>query len=404
MILIKNISQLLHFDETQKSDILENAYLIIKEHKILEYGQMNNLPKYNFTEVLNIENSVLTPGFVDSHTHLIFAGTRANEFEMRANGASYEEIMQAGGGINNTVTATRQTPFSKLLKSGKQRLDKALSYGVTTLEIKSGYGLDIDTEIKILEVIKQLKSFTNQKISSTYLGAHIVPKEYKNKRNDYINLIKNKMFPLIKERNLANNIDIFIENGAYSVQEAEAIIKEAIKYDYNIKLHTEQLSNQGGTQLGVKYNALSVDHLEYINDDDIQILKNSNTVATLLPIAVLFLNKNNYVNANKLLKNNIRVALATDFNPGSANSLNINLVISLAVLKSRMTVLDAIKGITLNGAYALGMQNEIGSLQVGKKADLVIHDTDDYKNLAYNMGDSMVKAVFINGKKRCFRK
>ncbi len=404
MKLIKNISQLLHFDETQENDVLEDAYLVIKDDKVFEYGKMINLPKNDFTEILNIENRILTPGFIDSHTHLIFAGNRSDEFEMRANGATYEEIMQAGGGINNTVTSTRQTPFAKLLESGKQRLDKALSYGTTTLEIKSGYGLDIDTEIKILEVIKQLKSFTNQKISSTYLGAHIVPKEYKENRNDYINLIKNKMLPLIKKRKLANNIDIFIENGAYSIEEAEEIIRESIKYEYNIKLHTEQLSNQGGTQLGVKYNALSVDHLEYVNDNDIQILKNSNTVATLLPIAVLFLNKDNYVNANKLLKNGVRVALATDFNPGSANSLNMNLVISLAVLKSKMTVLDAIKGVTLNGAYALGMQGQIGSLQIGKQADLVIHDTDNYKNLAYNMGDSLVRAVFINGQKRCFRK
>lgn len=403
MILIKNISQLLHFDETKENDILKDAYLIIKDDKIFEYGKMNNLPKYDFTEILNIENRILTPGFIDSHTHLIFAGSRANEFEMRSNGASYEEIMEAGGGINNTVTSTRQTPFAKLLELGKQRLDKALSYGTTTLEIKSGYGLDVDTEIKILEVIKQLKSFTNQKISSTYLGAHIVPKKYKENRIDYINLIKNKMLPLIKENNLANNIDIFIENGAYTIKEAEDIIVESIKYGYNIKLHTEQLSNQGGTQLGVKYNALSVDHLEYINDNDIQILKNSDTVATLLPIAVLFLNKNNYVNANKLIKNGVRVALATDFNPGSANSLNMNLVISLAVLKSKMKVLDAIKGVTLNGAYALGMQNQIGSLQIGKQADLIIHNTNNYKNLAYNMADSLVRAIFINGQKRCFR-
>ena len=404
MILLKNISQLLHFDETQENDILENAYLIIENDKIFEYGKMENLPDYEFEEIINTENSVLTPGFIDSHTHLIFTGNRSDEFEMRANGATYEEILNAGGGINNTVKSTRETSFSELLKSGKQRLDKALSYGITTIEIKSGYGLDIETEIKILEVIKQLKSFTNQKISSTYLGAHIVPKEYRKNRNEYINLVKNKMIPLVKEKNLAENIDIFIEEGAYSVTEAEMIIKEAIKYNFNIKLHTEQLSHQGGTELGVKYKALSVDHLEYINENDIELLKNSDTVATLLPVAVLFLNKDNYVNAGKLIENGIRVALATDFNPGSANSLNINLVISLAVVKSGMTVMDAIKAVTLNGAYALGMQKEIGSLQVGKQADIIIHDTNDYKDLAYNMGVSLIKAVFIDGQKRCFKK
>jgi imidazolonepropionase len=404
MILLKNISQLLHFDETQKNDILENAYLIIKDENIYEYGKMENLPKYRFDETINIENRIITPGFIDSHTHLIFAGSRSNEFELRANGATYEQILESGGGINNTVQATRETPFFKLLTSGKDRLEKALSFGITTIEIKSGYGLDQETEIKILEVIKQLKKLTNQKISSTYLGAHIIPKEYKENREEYISLITQTMLKTIKENDLAENIDVFIENNAYSINEAEIIIKKAIEYGFNIKLHTEQLSHKGGTQLGIKYNALSVDHLEFLNNDDIEALKNSNTVATLLPIAVLFLNKNNFVNAHKLIKNGVRVALATDFNPGSANSLNMNLVISLAVLKSKMTVLEAIKAVTINAAYALNMQKEIGSLEKNKKADLIIHDTSDYKDLAYQMGVPLVKAVFINGQKRCFKK
>jgi len=404
MILIKNISQLLHFDESKDSEILENAYLIIKNDIIHEIGRMQDLPKYDFNEVINIENKVITPGFIDSHTHLVFAGSRAHEFELRAKGASYEEILESGGGINNTVAATRKASFAELLKSGKQRLAKALSYGITTVEIKSGYGLDEKTEIKILEVVKQLKKITNQKISSTYLGAHIIPKEYKEDRESYINLITEKMLKSIKEAELADNVDVFIEKGAYSTLEAELIVKKAKDYGFNIKLHTEQLSHQGGTQLGVKYNALSVDHLEYLNDDDIKALKDSNTVATILPIAVLFLNKDNYVDATELLKNNVRVALATDFNPGSSNSLNMNLVISLAVLKSNMTVLQALKAVTLNAAYALNMQDEIGSLEVGKKADIIIHNTDDYKNIAYQMGVSLVQAVFINGQKRCFRK
>jgi len=404
MILIKNISQLLHFDESKENSVLEKAYLIIKDNLIYETGKMEHLPNYEFEETLNIENRIITPGFIDSHTHLVFAGSRAHEFELRSNGASYEEILESGGGINNTVKSTREASFADLLKIGKQRLDKALSYGITTIEIKSGYGLNEKTEIKILEVIKQLKQFTNQKISSTYLGAHIIPKEYQKNRSEYISLIKNKMLPFIKNNDLAQNVDVFIENNAYSVDEAEDIIQEAQKNGFNIKLHTEQLSHQGGTKLGVKYNALSVDHLEFLNDEDIKLLSDSNTVATLLPIAVLFLNKNNYLNADKLIKNGVRVALATDFNPGSANSLNMNLVISLAVLKSKMTVLDAIKGVTLNAAYALNMQNEVGSLEVGKKADLIIHDTADYKDLAYQMGVSLVRAVFIDGKKRCFRK
>ena len=404
MILIKNIGELLHFDETTKEDILKDAFIIIKDGKIFKYGKNEEIPDYKFTEIINARNKVVTPGFIDSHTHLIFSGNRADEFELRNQGATYEEILLKGGGINNTVTSTRKSSFADLLKTGKERLDTALSYGITTIEIKSGYGLDKENEIKILEVIKQLSNFTTQNLIPTYLGAHIVPTEYKNRRKAYIELIKNEMLPLIRKKDLAQNIDIFIENGAFSSQEAEDIIKEAIKYNFKIKLHAQQLSNTESVQLGVKYNALSVDHLEFINDNDIKALKNSNTVAVLLPLAVIFLNNDNYVNAKNLIKEGIKVAIATDFNPGSANSLNINLAMFLSVLKSHMTILDTIKAVTLNAAYALGLQEKTGSLQIGKQADLLIHNTKTYKDLVYKMAHPLVETVFINGQKRCIKK
>ncbi len=401
-MIITNIAQLLHFDENKDNFLLENAYMIVEGDRIKKIGEMKDLPKGDFGEIINIENRVVTPGFIDSHTHLIFGGNRSDEFELRAKGADYEEILKAGGGINNTVTATRGASFAQLLLDSQKKMKKALSYGVTTIEIKSGYGLDEDTELKILKVAKQLDKFYRQRVKATYLGAHIIPKEYKENRSEYISLITEKMIPLISKEKLADSVDIFIENSAYSIEEAEIIIKKAKEYDLDIHLHAEQLSHQGAIELGVKYNALSVDHLEFHNENDIKLLKNSNTVATLLPIAILFLGKDNYPDGGDLIKRGVRVALATDFNPGSAHSLNMNLVISLGVLKHKMSVEDAIKGVTLNAAYALGMQKEIGSLEVGKKADFLIHNTDNYKNLAYQMGDSLLYKVFINGEKTCF--
>lgn len=402
-MLVKNIGQLLHFNEKFESLISENAYFISENGIITEVGLMSEIKQSENAkkqeDILDVKGKVVTPGFVDSHTHLVFGGDRSEEFILRAHGATYEEILATGGGINNTVSKTRELTFTQLFQIATERLNIALKYGITTIEIKSGYGLDEITEWKILEVIKYLKKFSKQKIKATYLGAHIVPREYKEKREDYIKLITDKMLPLIKEHNMADFIDIFVEKSAYSIDESEIILKKAKELGFEIKLHAEQLSHLGGIELGVKYNALSVDHVDCFNEKDVELLKNSKTVATMLPTSILFLNKNDYPDARPLLNNNIRVAVATDFNPGSSHSLNINLAISLSVLKHKMDVLNAIKGATLNGAYSLNMQNETGSIETGKHADFLVHNTKNYKNIAYQMGDSLIQEVYINGEK-----
>ncbi|MBN2694798.1 imidazolonepropionase [bacterium] len=399
-----NIGTLIHFDENSTNPIVENGYLIVKNGVIDSYGKMEELELISENyEIIDVDNKLITPGFIDCHTHLIFAGNRADEFQRRALGESYESILQNGGGIHHTVSATRAATFGELLKLAQIRMKKSLRYGVTTCEIKSGYGLDEESELKILEVAKILKKHLKQRVERTYLGAHVVPKEFKENRNKYIDLICNKMIPFIKENDLAESVDVFIEPTAFSIDEAETIIKTAQNYQLKTKLHTEQLTHTGGTQLGVKYNSLSVDHLEEITRDDIELLSKSNTVAVLLPIATLFANKNNFIDAREMLTSGVRVAISTDFNPGSAHSQNIPLLLSLAVLKNRLTPLEALKGITLNAAYALGLNKELGSLEKGKKADILIHNISDYKMIPYSMGDSTIEQVFIDGEKICLK-
>ncbi len=398
-----NIGTLIHFDEKSGSPIVENSYLIIENGVVECYGKMEELDISEEYEIIDVDDKVITPGFIDCHTHLIFGGDRADEFQRRALGESYESILKSGGGIHNTVLATRNATFGELLKLAQSRMKKFLRYGVTTCEIKSGYGLDEESELKILEVAKVLKNLLKQRVERTYLGAHVIPKEFKENRSDYIDLICTKMIPFIKSNNLSEAVDIFIEPTAFSIEEAEKIIKIAQNYNLKTKLHTEQITHSGGTLLGVKYRSLSVDHLEEITSNDIKELAKSSTVAVLLPIATLFANKNNFIDAREMISSGVRVAISTDFNPGSAHSQNIPLLLSLAVLKNRLTPLEALKGITLNAAYALGLNSELGSLEKGKKADLLIHNISNYKMIPYSMGDSTVEQVFIDGERVCLK-
>lgn len=395
--LIINIGQIVHCNPEYPDPVITDGYIEIFGDKIISLGEMSRCPNLPDAEIYDANGMVVTPGFIDCHTHLVFGGNRSKEFEMRAAGAEYEAILYAGGGINHTVIHTRNASEEELYQTAYHRLQHALRYGITTCEIKSGYGLDEKNELKMLNVIQKLKKSGLQRIYATYLGAHIVPKEYRENRGEYIDLMINTMLPEIAKKQLAESVDIFSESSAFTIEETEKILKAAQKNGFNLKLHGEQLSRSGATELGIKYNALSVDHLEFLDQKGFDTLATSNTVAVILPLATLGLNKENYPNGRKIIDAGGTVAIATDFNPGSAPSQNINLALTLGVLKCGLSPLEALKSVTINAAKALGLEQKIGSIEPGKQADFICHNVNDYRFLIYRMGESFVADCFING-------
>lgn len=341
------------------------------------------------------KNKVILPGFVDSHTHSVFAGDRSNEYSLRIQGKTYEEIAAAGGGIVNTMTATRKTSKKELIKLTLKRLKKSLEFGVTTIEIKSGYGLDTKNEIKMLEVIKELKKITPIEIYATFLGAHAFPKD--NNREDYIVKILNEMIPMIAKQELATFIDVFCEKNYYTPEDTERIFKQGIKFGLIPKLHTNQFYSIGGIKTAINNKAISVDHLEVMTNDEINNLKDKNIIACLLPTVSYFLDIP-YAHARELIENNIPLALATDFNPGSSMTQNIQLVMSMAVHKLKMNIEETINAVTINGAAALNISDKKGSIGIGKQADMIIFDVPNYKHIFYNFGVNNLKIIIINGK------
>jgi imidazolonepropionase len=388
--------------EQSEVGLITNGFVFIENDKITYVGKRNGLTDFLKTkakyEVIDGKNKTVMPGFVDSHTHLVFAGSRANEYEMRIKGNTYEKIAKAGGGIASTVDAVRNATKNELYILAEKRLLNFLKYGTTTIEAKSGYGLDVKNEIKMLEVIKRLndKNKYGLSILPTFLGAHSVPKEMNKK--DYIELICFEMIPKIAKRKLAKFIDVFCEINYFDARETESILKLGVKFGLIPRIHTDQFNSIGGIDVAIRVNAISVDHLEVLKSKDIKKLTGKNIIATLLPGTSYFLNIS-YQPARELIENNVPVALATDFNPGSCNTENLQMIMSLASLKMKMSAEEIINAVTINPAYSLYLQNYIGSLEEDKYADLLIFDFPSYKDLLYHFALNQLETVFIKGNK-----
>ncbi len=345
-------------------------------------------------QTIDARGKVVMPGFIDSHTHLVFAGDRANEFAMRMEGKTYEQIAQAGGGIVNTVSAVRKTSKAELKALAKKRLWNAISFGVTSIEAKSGYGLDTKNEIKMLEAINELDKEMPVDVYATFLGAHAFPKNIS--RKDYIDLILYEMIPMIAKHRLADFIDVFCEKNYYTPEETSKIFEQGAKFGLIPKLHTNQFHSARGIETAVKNKAISVDHLEVMTDKEIAMLKNKNIIACVLPGVSYFLNIP-YAPARKFIDNNIPVALATDFNPGSCMTENIQLIMSLAAQNLKMSVNEIINAVTVNAAASLGISDKAGSIEVGKQADLLIFDMPSYEHLIYHFGVNQLESVIKRG-------
>lgn len=405
-LLITNIPELVTFQgvakkggvHPQKEDlsIVQNASLLIDGRKISWIGEKFQ-PKKSFKgKILNAKGMVVFPGLIDPHTHLIFSGSREKEFSQRAEGKTYLEIAKVGGGILNTVKSTRSASLETLVQLGKKRIQKALSFGITTLEIKSGYGLSFEDEIKCLKVIQRLQKETRLRLISTFLGAHAFPPEFKDKKENYVSLLCQKLIPYISKHKLAEFCDVFIDEGFFTLDQAKRILESAIRHGLKIRIHADEFKALGGVELAASQGAKSVDHLMVITDSGIRALSNSQTVATLLPGTSFFLGKP-YAPGRCLIDGGVCVALATDFNPGSSMTQNLHLITTIAITQMKMTVPETLAAITHNAAKALGLENEIGTIQVGKRADLSFFDIPSYEYLPYHYGDNFCKYVMISG-------
>lgn len=376
--------------------VLPNHSIIIENGLISEILLTQNIRPDQFERVIHAEGKTILPGLIDCHTHTIFAGSRANEFCLKLRGASYEEIANAGGGIAITMKATREATEIELLKVARKRVAFYKSLGVTAVEIKSGYGLNYDDELKILRSIKALQAEEPIELIPTFLGAHIVPPEFKGKRNEYISLITQALLPRIAEDKLAKFCDVFCEETAFTPVETEEIFTCAQRLGLSLKLHTDQFHSVGGLETGLRFGAVSVDHLEVLQKEQISALASADTVSVLLPGVSFFL-KHEYAPARDLIDAGALVALATDFNPGSSHIPNIHFIMALAAIQMKMSIEETITAVTLNAAKALGIESTNGSIEIGKKADLAIFDTENYQDLIYTIGQNLNIMTIKNG-------
>lgn len=384
-------------EEMKTLPLINNAYLIIENDVIVDFGEMSNFQNSNMLTTIDCTGQIILPTWYDSHTHIVYAGNREQEFVDRINGLTYEEIANNGGGILNSAKKLQEISEEELYKQSAERLEEVIKLGTGGIEIKSGYGLTVDAELKMLRTIKQLKENYNIPIKATFLGAHAVPAAYKGNKQGYLDLIINEMLPLISKENLAEYIDIFCETGYFSVEDTEQILAAGQRYKLTPKTHVNQFTSIGGIQKSIEYNALTVDHLELVSDDDLEALKNSDTMPVALPSCSYFLSIP-YTPARQLIDNGLALALATDYNPGSTPSGNMNFVVSTACIKMKMTPEEAINAATLNGAYAMGVSDTHGSIAKGKKANLIItKPINSYNVLPYSFGSNNIDKVVING-------
>ena len=409
--VIKNISEIVQVEhqirkwvsgsEMSKIDTIKDGFIEIQDGIITAFGSMDQwtgIDDWNNTEIIDANGGMVFPSYCDSHTHLVFAENREKEWKQRIKGASYEDIAKNGGGILNSAKKLQDTSEDELLEKALQRAKEVMKMGTGAIEIKSGYGLTTEAELKMLRVIKRLKKLTPLTVKATFLGAHAIPQEYKTNKSAYLDLIIDEMLPQIAQEQLAEYIDIFCEEGYFSVKDTERLLEAAKSYGLIPKTHVNQFTIQGGVKASIKYRALSVDHLEVMNDEDIDALKGSECMPTLLPSCSFFLGIP-YGPAKKLMENDLPVALATDFNPGSSPSGNMNFVASLGCIRMGMTPEEVINATTINTAYAMGISEELGSIAVGKKANLFItKPITSYAFIPYSFGHQHIDKIIINGK------
>lgn len=409
-LLIKNIGQLVTMAGpsprigTDLSDLglIENGGIAVAGEEILVVGESDQVqgraPLAEGCMVIDARGMVVTPGFVDPHTHPVFSMTREKEFEMRIQGKSYMEIAKAGGGIRSSVRDLRSTPAAVLIDKTKSRLDRFLQYGTTTIEAKSGYGLSTESEIKQLEIIRDLNQVHPIDLVPTFLGAHEIPDEYRENRQEYINILINEMIPLVAKNNLAEFSDIFCEEGVYDIEESRRIQQAALDAGLKLKFHADELESTGGAELAASMQALSADHLVYISDAGIKAMAVSGTAAVLLPGTTFSLGGKQYAPARKMIEAGVTVALSTDCNPGSSYSESMPMIISLAAVQMKMTAAEALSAATVNGAYAINRQGQIGQLRAGLQADITLWNMSDYRELPYHYGVNLVARVIKKGK------
>ena len=383
--------------ELSEIGCLYDHSIIIEDDLIKDIIPNPTIKKNKFEKIIDVSGKIVLPGLVECHTHTAFAGSRAEEFRQKLSGIGYEELAKKGGGINTTVQAVRLSTFEELVNLIKPRIDNFISQGITTLEIKSGYGLNFENERKLLQVINLLNEIYPIDIVPTFLGAHTFPAESKNDHLQYIGEIINNMIPHFAEQKLAEFCDGFCEATAFSADEIDGIFTAAKNNGLKLKLHTEQFNSIGGINVALKHEAVSVDHLEVIKDSDIPTIGKTDTVAVLLPGVSFFLN-HIYAPARKLIEQNAIVALATDYNPGSSHSSNLSLIMSIAALKMKMTIEETISSVTINSAKALSREKIVGSIEIGKKADFAIFNTADYSDIVYSVGSNLNYMTIKDGK------
>jgi imidazolonepropionase len=412
-ILIKNIKELVQTESDRNSrksmrkgsemaelETIEDAYLFLQGNKIGAFGKMKDIPYFETYNLKTIDanDQMVFPSFCDSHTHIVYAGSRETEFIDKIKGLSYEEIAKRGGGILNSAQKLHEIDESELAEQALPRLNEIAMLGTGAVEIKSGYGLNVEDELKMLRTIKHLKKLSPLTIKATFLGAHALPLEYIGRREEYVDMVINEMIPRVATEELADYIDVFCDKGFFSTEDTERILMAGLKYGLIPKIHANELDYSGGIQVGVKYNALSVDHLEYTGDEEIEALKNSDTMPTILPGASFFLGLP-FAPARKMIDAGLPVAFASDYNPGSSPSGNMQFITSMGCIKYNLLPEEIINAVTLNSAYAMGVSDELGTIAVGKRANVFI--TKPMSSLAflpYSFGSNMIDTAIVNGK------
>ena len=410
-LLIINIKELVQVErkpvrlvagkEMSKLETIRDAYLIIEDGKITSFGTMKDYMvdshKYEDYKTIDASGKMVFPAWCDSHTHLVFPASREIEYIDKIRGLSYEEIARRGGGILNSAKKMNEVSEDELLFSALKRLDEIASFGTGAVEIKSGYGLNTENELKMLRVIKRLKSLSPLTIKATFLGAHAIPAEYRSRQSEYVDVVINEMIPQVAAENLADYIDVFCDRGFFTVEDTDRILNAGMKYGLRPKIHANELDYSGGIRVGVKYNALSVDHLEYTGEQEIETLLGSETMPTVLPGASFFLGLI-YAPVRKMIDAGLPVAMASDFNPGSSPSGNMQLILSLGCIAYKMLPEEAINAVTINGAYAMGLSDELGSIAEGKKANIIItKEIPTYEFMPYAYGSNKVETIILGG-------
>lgn len=407
-ILIINIKELIQVRAKNVSIVkgkdmktlptLKNAYLLIEQDTIVEYGSMSDYTNYQADIVIDAKGKMVLPAWCDSHTHIVYAGDRSQEFVDRINGLSYEEIAKRGGGILNSAQVLQNTSEDDLYEQSLKRLNNVMKMGTGAIEIKSGYGLTVDAELKMLRVIKRLQKESLATIKTTLLAAHAIPKEFKDRKEAYVDLVISDLIPEVGQSKLADYIDVFCEKGYFDLDDTKRIMEAGSAVGLVPKIHVNQFNAFGGVALAVKHNALSVDHLEEMRLEDIEALKDSQTMPVALPSCSYFISIP-YTPARQIIDAGLPLALASDYNPGTTPSGNMNFVVSTACIKMRMTPEEAINAATINGAYAMGISDQYGSICKGKKANLIItREIESYNNIPYAFGDNLIDNVIIGGK------